>query len=149
MLILKTKKMKKIQILFQLILLSGFCQAQYEFKSSAVSYLADTWHLGAEIGLLNDIGIEGEYLWSENYSQAYAAAKHYFKPEDGLDGIYAGVFGSTGDTDPGMGFEFGKKYISARNILFETGLGIGKSFSGDDFIFSYKLHLGFRVNNPK
>ena len=45
----------------------------------------------------------------------------------------------------GVGFLIGYKWISRKNILFEIGAGLGRSFTEDDYLLGYgKLHMGYR-----
>ena len=139
--------MKKPLFLFLalMILSSQFLCAQTEVKISPVALLGGLFAISVEQGITDDFGVEADFYGAIEAGGAFVvSAKYYFNPREGLDRFHAGIYaGGISDTGAGVGFLVGTKIVSRKNILFEIGLGIGRTFD-DGFLPYGKLHLGYR-----
>jgi len=100
-----------------------------------------------EQGFRGETGVELDILGAEGFFYSYVSGKYYFNPRMGLDRFYAGVFlGGGSDVGAGGGFLIGSKLLSRSNkVLFEIGVGAGRSFTDGNFIPTGKLHFGYRI----
>ena len=135
--------------LFSFLILSvfsfHFLQAQTEIKISPVGLIAGVIAVSIEQGISDDFGVEADFYGAFDAGGALiVSAKYYFNPQRGLDRFHAGIYaGGISDTGAGVGFLVGTKIISKKNILFELGFGLGRTFD-DGFLPYGKLHIGYR-----
>ena len=139
--------MKKI-ILFVVCALSiARIAAQTEIKISPIPLLFGAGAISIEQGLAESFGLDLDVVLAEGFFGANLSGKYYFNPERGIDkfhiGMFLGIIGE--DNVPGVGFLAGTKLISRKNLLFEVGLGIGRSFDGGGVGYG-KLHIGYRFD---
>ena len=126
------------------ILSFQFLHAQTEIKVSPVALLATVGAISVEHGFNDDFGMEADLYFTGGGGALILSAKYYFNPRKGLDRFHAGIYtGLLSEASAGIGFLAGTKIISEKNILFEIGLGIGRTFEGG-FLPYFKLHLGYR-----
>lgn len=139
--------MKKYLLLPVLLLvLSSGLKAQTEIKLNPVALLFLGIGAGVEYGFNPEFGVELNTLIVEGGAAVWAAGKYYFNPRQGLDRFYVGAYlGGVTDSDgPGLGFLLGTKTVSRNNkLLFEVGVGAGRSFSGG-FLPYGRISLGYR-----
>ncbi len=107
--------------------------------------------IGADYGTIVGTGLTGDELRKSGF-RLRAIGKYYFSPNDGTDAWYAGVYlgprqrtvsgNSDSLFDSGWkqtaftaGFTGGYKWVTAKGIIFELGLGIGRAFN-DEFTFN-------------
>lgn len=144
---------RKILIGIILLLVFHRTQAQVEVKLSPIPLLFGDVALSVEGGISESFGIDGDiYIGSEVFL-ANLSGKYYFNPYRGIDRFHVGAFigynngfFSEDSGEPGIGFLAGTKIVSRKNILFEVGFGVGRSF-GEGAILYGKLHMGYRFNS--
>ena len=139
--------MKKLLLLTFLLISLCRISAQTEIKISPVGLLFETVGLSVESAIRDNFGLDGDVIFAQDFFGFNLSGKYYFNPKSSIDGFHVGAFiGNSGDTESiGLGFLAGIKLLSKKRILFEFGLGIGRSF--DDGVIGYgKLHLGYRFN---
>lgn len=126
-----------------LLLLAGRASAQFEVKLSPVALLFGAAAVSVEMGLSPSFGLDLDGIIADGGGGVNLSGKYYFNPQMGLDRFHVGAFlGTLGDA-PGVGFLAGVKLLSRHNVLFEIGLGAGRSFDGGAVGYG-KLHLGYR-----
>ncbi|RME94459.1 MAG: hypothetical protein D6772_14570, partial [Bacteroidetes bacterium] len=103
-------------------------QAQFEAKVGPVALLFGGISLAGEYALSDEFGAELHAFFGGEAAFAWATAKYYLSPRMGADRFHLGVFLTTGDLGPGIGFMGGTKIVSPKNIIFDFGLGIGRGF---------------------
>jgi len=138
--------------------ISNITTAQVELKINPLGLLFNSPDIVAEYLVNEDIGVElgiglvyGSYAagltddLSRSGFSLLVAGKYYFNPDDGCDKFYAGAYlrprtVSFNDDDGdgfdsgfkqsafGVGLITGYKWVGARGITFELGLGIGRAF---------------------
>jgi hypothetical protein len=140
--------MKKIILsaLILFIVCSATLRAQTEIKLSPL-LIAGVVALSIEQGFGGEAGVELDVIGAEGGFYSYVSGKYYFNPRMGLDRFYAGVFvGGGSDVGAGGGFLIGTKLLSRSNkVLFEIGIGAGRSIINGEFIPAGKLHFGYRI----
>ena len=137
--------MKKLLILSFLALSLARITAQTEIKISPIPLLFGVGALSVEQGISESFGLDGDIVFGDGFFGVNLSGKYYFDPKLGLDKFHIGAFlGTIGaDNTVGIGFLAGTKLISRKNLLFEIGLGVGRSFDGGGVGYG-KLHLGYR-----
>ncbi len=142
--------MKKLTLLSLLVLFVGRINAQTEIKISPAALLFEVVAISVETAVTSSIGMEADAIFGQEDFRFNINGKFYFNPKSRIDGFHVGAFlGNVGDTESvGLGFLVGYKILSKKRLLFEAGLGLGRSF--DDGIVGYgKLHLGYRFGKGK
>jgi hypothetical protein len=137
--------MKKIWILPVLLLTSlHHLNAQTELKVSPVALLFGGLAFSAEQQITPSFGLDADILAAVDGFGANLSGKYYFDPQQGIDRFHIGIFaGGITDNGVGGGFLAGYKWVSSKRIVFEAGVGVGRTFDGG--ITGYgKLHLGYR-----
>lgn len=119
--------------------------SQTEVKISPLALIFGAGGFGIEYGLNAELGFELSTIFTGDGGIVWGSGKYYFNPREGLDRFHVGLFVAGGSGLAGLGIFAGTKIISRKNILFEFGLGAGRSF--DDGIIPYaSLSLGYRFN---
>lgn len=135
--------MKKTLLLLVCLAWLSRSFAQTEVKISPVPLLFGLVAVSVEQGFSPSFGAD---LGLAYYDEAFGvtlAGKYYFNPEDGIDKFHIGAFAAVQDASPGIGFLVGYKWLSVKNVVFELGLGLGRSFEGG--VVGYgKFHVGYR-----
>jgi hypothetical protein len=137
--------MKKIWILPVFLLASlHHLNAQTELKVSPVALLFGGLAFSAEQQITPSFGLDADILAAVDGFGANLSGKYYFDPQQGIDRFHIGIFaGGITDNGVGGGFLAGYKWVSSKRIVFEAGVGVGRTFDGG--ITGYgKLHLGYR-----
>lgn len=137
--------MKKIWTLPVLLLASlHHLNAQTELKVSPVALLFGGLAFSAEQQIAPSFGLDADILAAVDGFGANLSGKYYFDPREGIDRFHIGIFaGGITDNGVGGGFLAGYKWVSSKRIVFEAGVGVGRTFDGG--ITGYgKLHLGYR-----
>lgn len=137
--------MKKIWILLVFLLASlHHLNAQTELKVSPVALLFGGLAFSAEQQITPSFGLDADILAAVDGFGANLSGKYYFDPQQGIDRFHIGIFaGGITDNGVGGGFLAGYKWVSSKRIVFEAGVGVGRTFDGG--ITGYgKLHLGYR-----
>lgn len=141
--------MKKQLILMIVLIVSTLqlVQAQTELKISPAALLAGAGAVGLEYGITEDFGVEVEAWAAPGGGALFVLGKYYLNPRKGLDRFHVGVLaGGITDLGAGFGFMAGSKIVSRKNITFEFGLGLGRSFSQGIFPYG-KFHVGYRFRS--
>jgi len=140
--------MKKLYLFLALLVCIFHVNGQTEIKISPVPLLFGYVAASVEQAIYPSFGIDGDFYFIEETAGVNVSAKYYFNPVRGIDKFHVGAFVGAADTAPGVGFLIGYKWISNKNVVFELGGGVGRSF--DDNILGYfKFHLGYRFNKKK
>ena len=137
--------MKKIWILAVLLSASlHHLNAQTELKVSPVALLFGGLAFSAEQQITPSFGLDADILAAVDGFGANLSGKYYFDPREGIDRFHIGIFaGGITENGVGGGFLAGYKWVSSKRIVFEAGVGVGRTFDGG--ITGYgKLHLGYR-----
>lgn len=135
--------MKKLFLLTTCLVLFIRLSAQTEIKLSPIPLLFGYVAVSVEQGIGPSFGLDGSFYYIEDVNGINLAAKYYFNPEKGIDKFHVGAFVGAQESAPGLGFLLGYKWVSTKNIIFELGAGLGRSF--DDEVLGYgKFHLGYR-----
>lgn len=122
-------------------------QAQTELKISPFALLIPAGAVSLEYGVSESFGVEIDAVAGGGGGYVTGNAKYYFNPRAGLDRFHIGMFMSSGvESSPGIGFLIGSKIVSPKNVLFEFGLGGGRSFDGGGVVY-WKLHVGYRLRD--
>lgn len=132
---------------FFLVLVSSAClfrlSAQTEVKVSPIPLLFGYVAASVEQGFNPSFGLDASLYYIEESWGGNLSAKYYFNPEKGIDKFHVGAFLGAQESAPGLGFLLGYKWVSTKNVIFELGGGLGRSF--DDTVLGYgKFHIGFR-----
>ena len=131
-----------------LAFLSGQLSAQTEIKISPIALLAGVGALSVEQVLTPSWGLDLDVLAGSETFVANFSGKYYFEPRYGADRFHVGIFTGFQNEALGIGFLAGYKIVSKNRVLFEAGLGVGRSF--DDGLLAYgKLHLGYRFQKKE
>ncbi len=133
--------------LFLLLFAAGL-KAQTEVKLNPVALLFVGIGAGVEYGFNPDFGVELNTLIVEGGGAVWVAGKYYLNPRQGLDRFHIGAYvgGATELDGPGIGFLVGTKTVSRNNkVLFEVGLGAGRTFGGD-FLPYGRISFGYRFS---
>ena len=137
--------MKKILLAFFLTSYLVHAAAQTEVKISPLPLLFGGIAASLEFGTSRDFGIDADLYFIDGSGGGNVSAKYYLTPNYGLDQFHIGGFVGAREEAVGVGFLIGYKWISRKNILFEIGAGLGRSFTEDDYLLGYgKLHMGYR-----
>ena len=135
--------MKKLLIAATFIFCFVRLNAQTEVKLSPIPLLFGYVAVSVEQQVNPDFGVDLDLYLIEDFFGGNLSAKYYFNPDRGIDKFHVGAFGGVQYESVGVGFLAGYKWLSRKNITFELGLGIGRSF--DDGAIGYaKFHLGYR-----
>lgn len=138
--------MMKKSLLLPLLLLASLhrMNAQTELKVSPVALLFGGLAFSAEQQITPSFGLDADILAAVDGFGANLSGKYYFDPREGIDRFHIGFFaGGITDNGVGGGFLAGYKWVSSKRIVFEAGVGVGRTFDGG--ITGYgKLHLGYR-----
>jgi hypothetical protein len=118
--------------------------AQTELKVSPVALLFGGLAFSAEQQISPSFGLDADILAAVDGFGANLSGKYYFDPKVGIDRFHIGIFaGGITDNGVGGGFLAGYKWVSTKRIVFEAGVGVGRTFDGG--VTGYgKLHLGYR-----
>ncbi len=140
--------MKNLLLAFALFAYVSNLSAQTEIKLSPVPLLFGYVAASVEQGLSESFGVEGDVYFIEDFLGGSLSGKYYFEPARGIDKFHVGAFIGIQEAI-GVGFLLGYKWLSRKNVIFEIGAGVGRSF--DDGVIGYgKLHLGYRFEKkPK
>lgn len=141
--------MKKFILLSLLSVCATFnLRAQTEIKINPLVLLLPGLGVGVEHGINDEFGIDVNALIIEGAGGIWVAGKYYLNPRQGLDRFHIGVFvGAVSEIGPGLGFMIGQKIVSSSNrILFDIGLGIGRSFDGGVLPYG-RLSIGYRFGS--
>lgn len=135
--------MKKFFLSLVLLACVVRMSAQAEIKLSPIPLLFGYVAASFEYGFTPSFGLDGDFYFIEDLSAVSLSAKYYFNPDKGIDKFHVGAFVGAAESAPGLGFLLGYKWVSNKNILFELGLGVGRSL--DDGVIGYgKFHMGYR-----
>ncbi|MFK8008792.1 MAG: hypothetical protein AB8H03_20700 [Saprospiraceae bacterium] len=109
---------------------------------------------GLEYQINPKFGLEAEGVFLENGNYYLLHGKYYFKPDQGTDIIYVGVFTGAGgqkNENAGLliGAEAGCKIFHKRNFFGEFGLGVHSAFRKIEIPIYYKLVVGYRFSRKK
>ena len=145
--------MKKTLLIISVLFFSIYSKAQVEISTSPIAILFEVGVFGIDYNLNDDFSVGVDFAFGQGGGAFYVNGKHYFSPRVGNDrfflGTFGGTFGSFDDSDngSGLGFLFGYKWVSKRNITFEWSGGLGRDFTGEiGFLPYYKLNIGYRFN---
>ena len=126
--------MKKL--LFGLALLACSltrANAQTEIKVNPVALMFYGIGVGVEHGFSDEFGLDlSTLIIGGEGALVWLSGKYYLNPRNGLDRFHLGLFsGAATGYSPGLGFLLGTKTVSKSNrVLFEFGLGAGRTFDG-------------------
>ena len=137
--------MKKLLFLALFALSMARITAQTDIKISPVALLFETVAISVESAVSENFGLDVEGILNTEILGFNLSGKYYFNPKRRIDGFHVGAFVGNfgGEESVGLGFLAGTKILSRKNILFEIGAGLGRSF--DDGVVAYgKLHIGYR-----
>lgn len=129
------------------LLVSGQLAAQqFEIKLSPL-LLASVGAVAVEYGVNDEFGLEWDGIAAGGSFYTYFSGKYYFNPRKGLDRFYGGVFlGGGAELGAGLGFLLGTKILSRNEkVLFEIGVGLGRSLGEIGALPAGKLHFGYRI----
>ena len=146
--------MKKTILIFAtLFLLSFQSKAQVEVSVNPVALLFEVGIFGFDYNINDDFGVGLDIAFGQGGAAFFVDGKHYFRPRKGADRFLLGTFlGTVGSLDgndggAGLGFMFGYKWVSRRNITFEWTGGIGRDFTGNSGLLPYgRFNVGYRFN---
>lgn len=134
--------MKNLLLVIALSAYISNLSAQTEIKLSPFPLLFGFVAASVEQGVSASFGVEADIVFIEDYVGGNLSGKYYFEPERGIDKFHVGGFIGINETI-GVGFLLGYKWVSRKNVIFEIGAGVGRSF--DDGVIGYgRLHLGYR-----
>ncbi|HFA49270.1 MAG TPA: hypothetical protein ENJ95_09660 [Bacteroidetes bacterium] len=142
--------MKKILLPFFFCAFAASAFSQVELKANPVALLFGVLQGSFEYDLKPNWGLEADLAAGGDLAFAYLSGKHYFNPKDICDGFNVGAFlglygDGSGSGEGAVGFFFGYKVVSQKNLVFETALGVGRGGGGEiDVVPYFKLHLGYR-----
>lgn len=140
--------MKKIIILSLLLISIARISAQTELKLSPIGLLIPAVAISVETATSESFGLDGDLIVAEDFFGFNLSGKYYFNPKSSIDGFHIGAFiGNVGES-VGVGFLAGHKIVSKKNVTFEFGLGVGRSFDGGGVGYG-KLHMGYRFGKSK
>lgn len=145
--------MKKTILIIVTLLFAFQAKAQVEVSANPIALLFEVGVFGIDYNINDDFGIGMDVAFGQGGGALYVNGKHYFRPRKGADRFLLGTFlGTVGSLDgddggAGLGFMFGYKWISRRNITFEWTGGIGRDFSGNGGLLPYgRFNVGYRFN---
>jgi hypothetical protein len=147
--------MKNVPVLLFILFCTHRSFAQLELKVNPISLLFETIDASIEYSNLKNKGIQLDAKGSYLGNLVYVTGKYYLAPRKGADGFHMDVFlgGKLIGRDPsvGIGFAAGYKILSAKGLLFETALGLGRGLPvGRDekpVILPYwSIGVGYRFN---
>lgn len=143
--------MKKFLIAVAFLACTHFAKAQFELKTNPIAILFEALPVSLEYVLNDYWGMEVNGWISQDFSFLYFSGQHYFNPNKGGDKFNIGAFtGVTSDNGFGLGFFFGYKVLSSKNVLVDLALGVGRDFSGEVEALPYgKLFIGYRFGAKK
>lgn len=143
--------MKKSLLLLLFALFLSKTHAQTEIKLSPFPLLFGVAAVSLEHGLSESWGLDADLIAGQGAFGGNLSGKYYFNPKTSIDRFHIGVFTGNlgGEQTFGIGFLAGYKVVSAKNILFEIGLGAGRSFNGESILGYGKLHIGYRFIQGK
>lgn len=88
------------------------------------------------------------FAFQEHEFYGNLSGKYYFNPVFNIDGFHVGGYIGGTESNLGIGFLLGYKFVAKSNILFEVGIGIGTNSTFTEFSqksLGYgKLHVGYR-----
>lgn len=143
---------------FSLLLVAAFFKthAQFELKANPIALLFGAAGVAAEFPLSEDWGLEADVLIFDEGGWVYGLGKYYFSPKYGADRFHIGAFAgslfdtySGGESTFGIGFMLGYKVVSAKNFIFDVGLGGGRALINSDYFEALgygKLAIGYRFS---
>lgn len=139
----------KNMVLFAVFVLSTqLLSAQVDVKISPIPLLFGVGAVSVEYALAPSWGLDADILAGADFFGANLSGKFYFDPQKGIDRFHVGAFIGDLQGSVGLGFLVGTKIVSKKRILFEIGVGIGRTL--DDGVIGYgKLHLGYRLGKGR
>lgn len=139
--------MRKLMLALALFLSTQvLLKAQTDVSVSPFGLLIPALVLTVERPVAEYIGLEGYLLTAEGVAVVNLNARYYLNTKLGHDGFNIGFFvGGATELGVGPGFSFGYKTVSPRGLLFDVGLGLGRSLTNDIGALPYgKLNFGYR-----
>lgn len=143
--------MKKLILTLVLFYSAFSLNAQTEVKINPFFLLFEGFQIGVEQIVSNDWGIDGDLFVAAGGAYMTVAGKYYFNPKIKADGFHIGLFTGFADEDFGIGIGFlgGYKVLSKKGVIFEFGLGLGRSTGTTSAIPYFKLNVGYRFGRNK
>ncbi|MBI1227893.1 MAG: hypothetical protein GC192_21855 [Bacteroidetes bacterium] len=147
--------MKKVFFVTLFYLFTYAVKAQVEITVNPFPLLWGYVEAGVDLNLKTDWSIGADFFAGEDVGLGWATCKYFFNPNRGCDKFNIGAFvgagaGGSGDVGGGIGFLLGYKAVSPKNVIFDMGLGLGRGFGGDIYVFPYyKLNFGYRFTLKK
>ncbi len=130
--------------------LSQSVSAQTDVGASPVLLLVPALSASVEQGINDFWGVEGNLFAAEGGLLLTVAGKHYLSPKRGADRFNIGLFlGGASELGAGGGFLFGYKAVSEKNLLFDIGLGVGRTIGGEGIIPYFKINFGYRFGGDE
>jgi hypothetical protein len=120
--------------------------AQTEIKVCPIAVLFGVFAGSAETAVSESFGLDGDVIALSDFFGFNISGKYYFNPVRRIDGFHIGMYGGNiADGSMGVGFLIGYKWLSRKNVLFELGIGGGRSFEGAGSVYG-KAHVGYRFH---
>lgn len=143
--------MKKTFLIISVLFFSFQSKAQVEASINPFLLLNEVGAFGFDYNINDDFAVGLDLAFGRGGGAFYVNGRHYFNPRKGADrfllGSFVGTAGNVGDGGAGLGFFFGYKWISRRNITFELTGGLGRDFTGETGVLPYgRLNVGYRFN---
>jgi len=145
--------MKNSILIIAVLFCSFQSKGQVEIATNPVALLFEFGIFSGDYLINDDFSVGADVAFGQGIGIFYVNGKHYFNPRKGADrfllGSFAGTIGEIGENDngAGIGFMFGYKWVSRKNITFEWTGGIGRDFTGNFGILPYyKINIGYRFN---
>lgn len=135
--------MKKAILFLAILAFSKNLNAQTEIKANPIALLFEAVMVSVEHGFNDDFSLDADIWLAEEFGGFSLSQKYYFFPKVGLDHFHVGIFEAVQQGSAGIGFLAGYKLVSKRNVVFDLGAGIGRSFD-DGGVGYLKFHLGYR-----
>lgn len=141
--------MKTLFVGLALFVLANPLRAQVDIAASPVALLFGGLLVSAEVPLGSDWGLEANAFAAVGVGAFWVSGKYYFNPKQGIDGFHVGAFlgGGSEGIGFGPGFLFGYKVASAKGLIFNVGLGIGRNLGDGNPIPYFSGNLGYRFGN--
>lgn len=132
-----------------LFVLANPLRAQVDIAASPIALLFGGLLASAEVPLATDWGLEASTFAIVEGGVFWVSGKYYFNPKQGIDGFHVGAFlgGGSEGIGFGPGFLFGYKVASAKGLIFNVGLGVGRNLGDGNPIPYFSGNLGYRFGN--
>lgn len=144
----------KFKLIIPILLLFSFSLKSQDISVNPILLLFEGAAFSGDYNINNDFAVGADLLVAAGGSIFYLNGKHYFSPKLGNDrwmvGSFAGFSTANIFTDEspgiGLGFFFGYKWVSRRNVTFELAYGVGRDFSGEaiNLLPYFKANIGYR-----